>query len=79
MYSSIYNMKQQVQCFDERNKNKHKGDLKVTKALIGTRPTLLDYIKGGLQIGLMVAIDFTGTPIHCTVYVCAPACCYVYY
>jgi hypothetical protein len=64
MHELIHHMDTQVQCFDERNKNKHKGDLKVTKALIGTRPTLLDYIKGGLQIGLMVAIDFTGAPMH---------------
>ena len=60
-------MMQQLQCKDERNKNKDKGQLRVTKALIGTRPTLLDYIKGGLQIGLVVAIDFTGASMHYTV------------
>ena len=44
----------------------HSGKLHVDKAAIVEVPSFLDYLRGGCQINLMVAIDFTGWLIDFT-------------
>jgi hypothetical protein len=42
-------------------KGKIKGTLLVKKAEFFQEPTLLDYLAGGMQVNMIVAIDFTGS------------------
>lgn len=37
------------------------ANLKVDKCQISSKPTFLDYIRGGCELNFMVAIDFTGS------------------
>lgn len=45
--------------------NKKSGDkvgiLKVIEAVVKEKPTFLDYVRGGMQLNLVCAIDFTGS------------------
>lgn len=42
-------------------KEKKPGTLELASFQIIKRPTFVDYLKGGLQLNMMVAIDFTGS------------------
>lgn len=57
-----FNELQSQKDFEFQNaKKKHPGILKVEQAALFIKPTFLDYLRGGLQLNLMVAIDFTGS------------------
>jgi hypothetical protein len=43
------------------HKKKKTGDLKITQCQIIERPTFIDYLRGGEQLNMMIAIDFTGS------------------
>jgi hypothetical protein len=45
-------------------KVKNPGSLELNSFQIIKRPTFVDYLKGGLQLNMMVAIDFTGSNGH---------------
>lgn len=40
-------------------KNKHCGTLILNEIVIYQRPTFLDYVRGGLEMNMVLAIDFT--------------------
>ena len=45
----------------DTNKKKKTGDLKITQSQIIDKPSFIDYLRGGEQLNMMVAIDFTGS------------------
>jgi len=52
---------------DQKNPKKRsesRGEVTFEKCILRKEQTFLDFIAGGLQIGLMVAIDFTGSNGH---------------
>ncbi|XP_033740155.1 copine-3-like isoform X2 [Pecten maximus] len=44
-----------------KDQNKHKWDLRIIKFRVDRLHTLIDYLRGGLHLNLMVAIDFTAS------------------
>jgi hypothetical protein len=42
-------------------KVKKPGSLELSSFQVIQRPTFVDYLRGGLQLNMMVAIDFTGS------------------
>lgn len=44
-----------------KDQNKHKWDLRIIKFRVDRQHTLIDYLRGGLHLNLMVAIDFTAS------------------
>lgn len=42
-------------------KSKNPGALELNSFQAIKRPTFVDYLRGGLQLNMMVAIDFTGS------------------
>ncbi len=42
-------------------KKKKAGDLKISQCQINEKPTFIDYLRGGEQLNMMIAIDFTGS------------------
>jgi hypothetical protein len=43
---------------------KNPGSLELTTFQVVKRPSFVDYLQGGLQLNMMVAIDFTGSNGH---------------
>jgi len=43
------------------NKKKKMGDLKLAQSQLIERPSFIDYLRGGEQLNMMIAIDFTGS------------------
>lgn len=48
----------------KKKKNKTSGVIGVMKADVEKRPTFLEYVQGGLDMNLMVAVDFTASNGH---------------
>lgn len=46
---------------DVKNGSKVVGQLRIRKMRFGVRPTMMDYIRDGMRISLITAIDFTGS------------------
>ena len=40
---------------------KHSGELEVPRAVVESRPAFLEYIRGGVELNLCVAIDYTAS------------------
>lgn len=43
------------------HKKKKTGDLKITQHQVIEKPSFIDYLRGGEQLNMMIAIDFTGS------------------
>ena len=43
------------------HKKKKTGDLKLSQCQIIERPSFIDYLRGGEQLNMMIAVDFTGS------------------
>eukprot|EP01016_Furgasonia_blochmanni_P012050 TRINITY_DN15702_c0_g1_i1.p2 TRINITY_DN15702_c0_g1~~TRINITY_DN15702_c0_g1_i1.p2 ORF type:complete len:140 (+),score=39.26 TRINITY_DN15702_c0_g1_i1:64-483(+) len=59
---TMFQIKNGQREFDLTNpKVKNPGKLKLVEFISYERPEFLDYIRGGLQLNLVVAVDFTGS------------------
>jgi hypothetical protein len=63
---NVYNVMCESTKAFRTNKLKKEGTLSVQKASIIQLPTMLDYISGGCEISLMVAVDFTASNLNPT-------------
>ena len=48
----------------EKKRQKERGRIVFTKFRVFTEPSFLEFIAGGMQVGLMVAVDFTLSNLH---------------
>lgn len=52
--------KDQQKEFTLKEKGKSVGSIVFEQAMIQTKPEFIDYLRGGVQLNLILAIDFTG-------------------
>ncbi|KAM3138201.1 hypothetical protein pb186bvf_009664 [Paramecium bursaria] len=57
----LRNGEKQKQFQNKQNKNKVVGTLQVTQFILNQKASFIDFLQGGLQLNLLVAIDFTAS------------------